>query len=91
MARPDPAAARRSAAGKVAAYRRWAFEPDRTAATEPGRRAFMAKFEAAVDPDGTLDPAERARRAESLRKAHFARLAAKSARARAARKEGLAS
>lgn len=42
----------------------------------------MAKFEREVDPDGVLSPEERARRAEHLRKAHFQRLALKSARAR---------
>ena len=43
---------------------------------------FLDSFEKQVDPDGTLEPAERARRAESARKAHFARLALKSAQAR---------
>lgn len=42
----------------------------------------MAKFEREVDPDGILTPAERTRRAESARKAYFARLALKSATAR---------
>lgn len=46
----------------------------------------MAKFEREVDPDGTLDPVERAIRAEHLRKAYFQRLALKSAKARRARK-----
>jgi hypothetical protein len=45
----------------------------------------MATFEAQVDPDGILEPAERARRAESARKAHFGRLALASAKARRAR------
>jgi hypothetical protein len=39
----------------------------------------MRRFEREVDPDGTLDPAERARRAENARKAYFASLALKSA------------
>ena len=42
----------------------------------------MARFEREVDPDGTLSPDERARRAESKRRAYFQRLALKSARAR---------
>lgn len=45
----------------------------------------MAKFEREVDPDGTLPPDERARRAEHKRKAYFGRLALKSAKARRAR------
>lgn len=50
--------------------------------TAPARKAFLARFEAEVDPDGTLDPVERQRRAASARKAHFARLALKSAQKR---------
>ena len=45
----------------------------------------MSSFEREVDPDGLLEPEERARRAAHARAAHFARLAYLSARARAAR------
>lgn len=55
---------------------------DSVAHTEPARTAFLAKFEKDVDPDGVLTPTERARRAEQARKAHFTRLALKSAQAR---------
>lgn len=47
----------------------------------------MAKFEAEVDPEQKLLPAERAVRAEHARKAYFSRLALKSARARRQSKE----
>ena len=50
--------------------------------TEPARRGFVSKFEREVDPEGLLDPGERARRAEMARKAYFARLALLSAQAR---------
>ncbi len=50
--------------------------------TKPARRAFLARFEAEVDPEGVLTPQERQRRAEMARRAHFARLALASARAR---------
>jgi hypothetical protein len=50
------------------------------------RQAFLDRFEREVDPDGTLPPAERARRAEHARKAYFAKLALKSAQARRRRK-----
>ncbi len=50
--------------------------------SQPARDAFMARFEREVDPDGSLDPVERSRRAEHARKAYFARLALKSAQAR---------
>jgi len=42
----------------------------------------MAKFELQADPEGKLLPAERALRAEHLRKAHFQRLALASAKSR---------
>jgi hypothetical protein len=45
----------------------------------------MERFEREVDPGGTLAPEDRARRAESARKAYFLRLALKSAKARRAR------
>jgi hypothetical protein len=57
--------------------------PDRAARTAPARAAFLARFEREVDPDGTLDPAERERRATEARTAHFARLSALGVAARA--------
>ncbi|MCL5957859.1 MAG: hypothetical protein M1358_00850 [Chloroflexi bacterium] len=50
--------------------------------TENARKSFLAKFELEVDPKQELDPEERKRRAEQLRKAHFARLALASSKAR---------
>jgi len=50
--------------------------------TIPARRAFLDRFDREADPDGTLDPAERARRASHLKRAYFGRLALKSAQAR---------
>jgi hypothetical protein len=55
-------------------------------AVAPARAGFLAKFERDVDPDGTMDPAERAVRAERLLKAHMIRLAARSAEARRAKR-----
>ncbi len=73
---------------KHAIHSRWAHTPNRTAATQPGRDAFMARFEHEVDPEGLLDPAERARRAEHAKKAYFARLAFESSKSRAKKKAG---
>ena len=76
---------RRSAAellGRIGAHAKWANCDDRTAATAPARAAFLDRFEQQVDPDGALAPAERARRAESARKAYMLQLALKSAAAR---------
>lgn len=76
--------------GRIAAYERWARTADRTAATAPGRRGLEARFEREVDPSGELDPAERARRVDAKRKAHFMRLALLSARSRRAAAEARA-
>lgn len=73
--------AERSLRGRIGAYRLHATHDSRETSA-PGRAAFLARFEREVDPDGTLTPAERARRAAQARSAHFARLAYLSARAR---------
>lgn len=70
---------------RIAAHESWAHTSDRAARTAPARAALLARFERQADPDGTLLPDERARRADHLRKAYFLRLALKSARARRAR------
>lgn len=58
--------------------------------TAAGRRAFLDRFERAVDPAGELQAEERARRATAARKAYMAELAVKSAVARRARRGGKA-
>lgn len=58
--------------------------------TKAGTAAFIARFEHQVDPDGTLPPAERARRAGHALKAHMAALALKASRARSRRPAGRA-
>jgi hypothetical protein len=65
----------------IAANARWA----RGGRAEHGakiRAAKIAHYEAQVDPDGRLDPAERARRAQNALTADMQRLALRSARAR---------
>ncbi|TDL01966.1 hypothetical protein EI067_00350 [Mycobacterium paragordonae] len=74
--------------GQIAAHDSWAKTSDRSARTANARKALLDKFERQVDPDGTLAPAERAKRAENARKAHFKRLALKSAQARKRRAAG---
>jgi len=73
---------------KVAAHIQWAKEADPSGRTAGARAKFLERFEREADPSGELDPVERARRAEHLRRAYFAKLALKSSRARAARKRG---
>lgn len=80
----------RRLAAQIAAHESWAATPDRSARTAPGRAAFLDRFEKQVDPDGTLEPAERARRAEHARRAHFQRLALKSAQSRRRAREATA-
>lgn len=74
----------RSQRAKIAAHIRWSKEDPAPNAAR-GQAGLTARFEREVDPDGTLPPAERARRVESARKAHFARMAFQSARARSRR------
>lgn len=64
---------------QIAAHTSWANTSDRTKRTAPGRAALDRKF---LDQAGG-DPV----RAEHLRKAHFKRLALKSAQARRRAKE----
>jgi hypothetical protein len=72
----------RSLRAQIAAHESWAQTDDRSARTANARKAMLDKFERQVDPEGILPPAERAVRAEHARKAHFKRLALKSAQVR---------
>jgi uncharacterized membrane protein YccC len=76
--------ASRALRGRIGAHRLHATHDSRET-TKAARQAFWSSFEREVDPDGLLEPEERARRASHARAAHFARLAYLSARARAAR------
>ncbi len=67
---------------RIASAERWSRCDDPTAATAPARRGFVERFEREVDPDGRLDPTERARRAGHKRRAYYQRLALKSAQSR---------
>jgi hypothetical protein len=78
--------AERASRARCAAHARWAQETDRGAATEAARAGLQARFERQVDPDNVLDPIERAKRAESARKAYYANLTRLSAKKRRERK-----
>lgn len=67
--------------GRIGAHRLHATHDSREL-TAPARMAFLARFEREVDPEGVLPLAERQRRADHARRAHFARLARLSAKAR---------
>jgi len=72
---------------RIAAHTRWANTGDRAAATAAARRAAADRWERQVDPDGVLDPDERARRAEHAKRAHFQRMALRSAQSRARKRD----
>ncbi|WP_328435506.1 hypothetical protein [Nocardia puris] len=72
----------RTLQARIAAYESWARTADRAARTAKAREALTTKFERLVDPDGLLSPEDRAYRAEHARRAHYTRLALKSAKAR---------
>lgn len=78
---PELTPKERSLQARLAAHAMHASHDSRQTSA-PGRAAFLKRFEAEVDPDGALPAAERARRAEHARKAHFTRLAMRSAKAR---------
>ena len=78
----------RSLAARLAIHARWSGEPDPAACTAAAREAFLTRFDRELDPDGILEPAERARRAAHARQAYFARLALRSSQVRAKRKKG---
>jgi hypothetical protein len=71
---------------RMAAYALHAQISDETEHTAPARAACLSRFEREVDPDGILDPKERARRAEHAKKAYFIKLALASRKARAAKR-----
>ncbi|MDT5075905.1 MAG: hypothetical protein QOJ80_542 [Mycobacterium sp.] len=82
---PDLTPTERSMRAQLGAHSQWARCEDRTERTAAARSGFYRRFEAEVDPDGVLDPAERAKRAENARRAHMLKLALASAKARRAK------
>ena len=72
---------------RMAAHLLHAQISDEAAHTAPARAAFLSRFEREVDPDGVLDPEERARRAEHAKKAYFIKLALASRKARANKRD----
>jgi hypothetical protein len=79
--------AERTLRARAAAYRLHSLHDSREL-TANARAAFNDRFARQVDPDGLLPRDERQRRAECARKAYYAALAAKSARARRLRSDG---
>lgn len=82
---PEEVRAARRRSGRMGGYMAWAMNDPETM-VGPAHRGFMARFERLVDPDGRLDPQERAVRADRAMKAYMVGLAQKSAAARRKRK-----
>jgi len=80
----------RSLRASIAAHTSWAKTEDRRARTAKATKANMDRFERLVDPEARLTPDERAKRADNARRAHFQRMAYKSAKVRQARKAAVA-
>jgi len=78
--------AQRSLHARMAAHRSWAQTDDPAARTAPARQRFLDRFVREVDPEEKLPEKERLRRAGHARKAYFAALALRSARARQAKR-----
>jgi hypothetical protein len=77
--------AERHMRAQLGAHAQWARCDDRTERTAAARKGFNKRFENQVDPDGILDPAVRAKRAENARQAYMLKLALASAKARRAK------
>jgi hypothetical protein len=71
----------RTKIGRIGGLTAWS-RHDAETLIGPAHRGFRARFERLVDPDGTLDPAERAIRADRAQRAHMLSLSAKSAASR---------
>lgn len=81
--------AQRSQRARIAAHTRWARDGERKANAQRGQAGLLTKFLTEVDAvTPGLPEAERIRRAESLRRAHMAKLAFQSSRARTLRDTG---
>ena len=75
----------RSLRARLAVHASWARTTDRAARTRPATDASpvrLSYWERRVDPNNEMDEATRAKAAENARKAHYQRMAYRSARAR---------
>ena len=83
MAHSDPT--RRSQIASLAAHTSWARTPHRAERMAPANRAREARWEREVDPDGVMDPPDRAKAAEAARAAYYRRLSMAGVEARRAK------
>ena len=81
MPKTRPSSKEMALRGRIGAYKLHASHSSHEV-TAAARRGFLARFEREVDPEGKLQPGERARRAEMALRAYMAQLAYRSAKAR---------
>lgn len=76
--------AQHSINGRIGAAERWGrtTAEQRERATRAAREALAERFERLADPDGVMNPADRARAAEHLKRAHMLRMSKAAADAR---------
>lgn len=76
--------AERSLRSSIAANTRWSLadKAERSRVAQAGHDALRERFAREIDPDGTLAPDERAKRARYAYAAHMKRLALRSSQAR---------
>jgi hypothetical protein len=79
--------AERSRQASIAGLTGWANTVDRSARGRAGYNGLLAKFAREADPEGTLTPAERSRRAKTLYKLHMQKITQASLAARKAKRE----
>ena len=79
---PAPHPEERRMAAASAAHTSWSRTPDPAVRTAPARAAQLRRFDDLVDPEGQLDPADRARRAAHARRAHYLRMQLRSVESR---------
>jgi hypothetical protein len=78
----------RTLVAQIAAAERWGRTSDRAAGTAAARAGLRAKYAREIDPDNTLDPAERERRVDSLMRAHMLRMSLAAKASRDAKRSG---
>ena len=83
---PKPTPEQLSLKRRLAAHTKWS-KYDPVEGTRAARKAQLERFIDEVDPHGELPEHERIRRAESAKKAHYLRMAIRSAEVRRSRKQ----
>lgn len=82
-------AEQRALRARAAAHASWARTKDRAARTAAGRAAALARIDASIPDDDQLSDRQRREMVAAARRAHFAKLALRSAKVRQRGMRGL--